>query len=145
MLTDRLKEFSIYLPYAGSFIIFLGIIRLMAYYSAFGVPIISYLEFSEILTSFLDILTEIGLLLLLGVMQGFTTANKKDAAQRTEHESQLMEEPNFFQRLRHYLAMNKWLISFGIAYSIIMTILHLVERNFHWTLYFYVLVMVLAV
>lgn len=44
------------LPYLGSYVVFLGVSRLLYYYESFGITITNYLEFSEILTSFLDII-----------------------------------------------------------------------------------------
>lgn len=45
-----------FLPYIGSLLILFGIFRLIVYYQGFGINIINFLDFSEILTSFLDII-----------------------------------------------------------------------------------------
>ena len=50
---ENLKGF---IPYIGPLIILFGVIRLIFFYSFFGVKIVNYLELSEILTSFLDVL-----------------------------------------------------------------------------------------
>ncbi|MGC4038390.1 MAG: hypothetical protein QM764_20670 [Chitinophagaceae bacterium] len=52
----------------GPTLIFLGILRLWVYYYAFNVDIISYLNFSEILTSFLQINIIVGLLCFPGIL-----------------------------------------------------------------------------
>ncbi len=41
--------------YIGGGLIFLGFVRLMLYYASFGINIINFLDFSEIITTFLDL------------------------------------------------------------------------------------------
>ena len=44
------------IPYAGTYIVFLGVVRLITYYESFGIQILGFLEISEVITSFLDII-----------------------------------------------------------------------------------------
>lgn len=49
-------DFTKYLPIVTAGLIFLGVSRLLFYYSFFGISILPFLEFGEIITSFLDII-----------------------------------------------------------------------------------------
>lgn len=82
---DENKDISFgkLLPYLGSFIIFLGITRLIFYYECFGVHITSYLEFSEIITSFLDIIVIVVTLFIFHALKDFLIKSK------TEHEKKI--------------------------------------------------------
>jgi hypothetical protein len=62
MLDKLIKASSI----AGAFLIFSGVLKLIFFYSAFNIKIVDFLTFSEILTSFLDDINV--LLLLVGLM-----------------------------------------------------------------------------
>lgn len=71
--TENTKEIKLsqFVPYLGSIIIFLGILRLIVFYKAFGVSIIDYLDFTEIITSFLDIIVIAVLLIATSVFNAF--------------------------------------------------------------------------
>lgn len=47
--------YTLLLPYIGPLLILLGVSRLVFFYMFFGVEIVRFLEFTEILTSFLDV------------------------------------------------------------------------------------------
>ncbi len=48
------KQLVTVLPLIGAFLVFLGLLKLDIYYSHFNINIVDYIDFSEILTSFLD-------------------------------------------------------------------------------------------
>ncbi|CAL1521556.1 hypothetical protein [Chitinophaga sp. MM2321] len=48
------EDFKFLIPYSGSALIFMGAIRIILYYRLFTIDITSYLDFSEILTLFLN-------------------------------------------------------------------------------------------
>ena len=73
-----------YLPFLGSFIIFLGMTRLIFYYSDFGIKIVSFLEFSEIVTSFFDILIIVVIISLFSVVQDFLIKSKSEQDKKTQ-------------------------------------------------------------
>jgi hypothetical protein len=60
-MLDRLLKIS---SISGAVLIFCGVLKLIIYYSAFGVKIVEFLTFSEIITSFLD---DINLLLIFAL------------------------------------------------------------------------------
>jgi hypothetical protein len=57
---------------AGAFLIFCGVLKLIIFYSAFNIKIIDFLTFSEILTSFLDDVNVLLLLVSLMMFQSLT-------------------------------------------------------------------------
>lgn len=63
-------SFLRFVPYAGVTLIFLGFVRLMTYYTAFGINIINFLEFSEIVTTFLDMTVVITIAIIGMTIQG---------------------------------------------------------------------------
>lgn len=65
-----LKDFVAISPLIGAFLIFLGMLKLIIYYSFFGVHIVQYIQFSEILSSFLEDLNLIILLFLILIIHG---------------------------------------------------------------------------
>jgi hypothetical protein len=56
---------------SGAFLIFCGVLKLILYYAAFHVRIISFLSFSEIITSFMD---DINILLIYITLMAVSTA-----------------------------------------------------------------------
>jgi hypothetical protein len=91
-----------YLPFLGSLVIFLGMARLIFYYSSFGIKIVTFLEFSEILTSFFDILIVAVVMILLAFIQDFLVMNKIDREEKAEAQQQIFDESNFWKRLLKY-------------------------------------------
>jgi len=49
-----LKNLAVYSSIFGALLIFIGVFKLQLYFNHFGVAIVDYLQFSEIITSFLD-------------------------------------------------------------------------------------------
>lgn len=54
-MIDYSKELSKLLPYSSAALVFLGTSKLYFYYSRFGINIVSFLDFGEVITSFLDV------------------------------------------------------------------------------------------
>lgn len=54
LFMNKLKDIAVLSSLFGALLIFLGIWKLDLFYSHFGIPILDYLDFSEIITSFLD-------------------------------------------------------------------------------------------
>jgi hypothetical protein len=90
------------LPYLGSFIIFLGMTRLMTYYSSFGVNIINYLEFSEIITSFFDIILIVVFVILYSTIQNFLLINKSAQNEKLLFQNKIEGIEKFTKRLLQY-------------------------------------------
>jgi len=98
----KLQEF---LGYAGPFIIFLGVLRLTTFYGAFHVQIIPYLDFAEILTSFLDVLIIVAVQAVFGIIQNFLSRSKSEVEGEIENKVKLRNQHSFIKRLRIYLGM----------------------------------------
>lgn len=65
-----LKDLVSISPLIGAFLIFLGMLKLIIYYSFFGVHIVQYIQFSEILSSFLEDLNIILVLFAFLIFHG---------------------------------------------------------------------------
>ena len=95
---DNSNNFSVLIPYLGSFIIFLGVIRLMFYYYSFNVRILNFLEFTEILTSFFDILLLVIITIIVAMINHFVIQDVRENERRNRLNAQLMEESSFRKR-----------------------------------------------
>lgn len=111
------------LPYFGSVIIFFGVLRLICYYDYFGVNIVRFLQFSEIITSFFDTLYILIFLIIFSLIQNFLLENKNEVVQRNTLKNEILNEPKFLVRFKLYFALHGtiWFQMFGllIIYSII--------------------------
>jgi len=108
---------GLYLPYLGSFIVFLGVIRLMCFYSAFGIQIVSYLEFSEIITSFLDIIVIAAFVFMTSLLQNFLMMNKSEQDEQNSIRQKIFIEGDFFKRLLLYVKYSQKLLLAGLILS----------------------------
>jgi hypothetical protein len=98
---ERGITFQSIIPYLGSFIIFLGVLRLTFFYDEFKIDIISYLEFTEIITSFFDIL--IILLSLIAMSTMFIIMNKIHLKENNKKLlTQILGSDSFWKRLKLY-------------------------------------------
>lgn len=113
--TTRITQ---YLGYVGPLIIFLGMARLMSFYGAFGISIISYLEFSEIITSFFDILFFVVLIFACTSINNFLTRNKNDIEEADKRRQELLTEADPWKLLRLYFNYLGILIISGLVVTI---------------------------
>lgn len=141
----------------GTFIIFNGVLYLSIYYSNFGINIFSYLEFTEIITSFLDsikiILIFFGIYLLniiFPMVLASSTLNKIEEQQIPD--AQKDHRTNIFIRslkkgmwisviiaiviggllLFDFFTINKWLIYFlcFVSFNLVQTLAEKLENSF---------------
>ncbi len=110
------KEFRIsqYFTYIGPFLIFLGMTRLMTFYNAFGVSITSYLDFSEVITSFFDILFIVVVFLAYSSIQNFLAGNKNQSDEINKKRRVILKEENFWRLCRLYINYFNTLLIFGL-------------------------------
>lgn len=137
-----------FIPYIGSILIFLGVLRLTYFYNSFGVSIINYLEFSEILSSFLGaIIFSIVLFLFLSI-QNFLIKNKEESERLNSIAITLHEQNNFFMRIPLYFKMSKKFLFDGIITLIVFFGYNLFSGKkeyltFGWAGVIYVIVFIL--
>lgn len=112
--TNTRQEFRIsqYISYVGPFIIFLGMVRLITFYNAFGVSIISYLDFSEIITSFFDILIFVIIYFAYISIQNFVAGDKEQANEANKKRQEIINENDFWKIIRLYITYFKKLLIF---------------------------------
>lgn len=110
------NELSIsqYLTYVGPFLIFLGMTRLITFYNSFGVSITSYLDISEVLTSFFDILLLVVIFFAYTSVQNFLASGKDDADKANKKRQAILEEESFLKVCLHYLSYFSSLIIYGL-------------------------------
>lgn len=113
-----------YLTYVGPFIIFLGMARLMTFYNSFGISITSYLEFSEIITSFFDIILLVALLFAYSSIQNFLMSNKEEIEKANTKRQEILNEKNYFKIWWLYIKYLKVLLVFGFLTIIGCVISH---------------------
>ena len=130
---------SHYLPYVGSIIIFLGVTRLIFFYKAFGVQIVSYLDFSEIITSFLDIIVIVVFFLVFSFLQNFLIEDKATVDKDHTIRHEIFEENHFGKRLLLHFMLYRILIIMCIISLIVDLAFIILDKSakyssFLWTL-----------
>lgn len=100
-----LSIITVCFPYVSSILIFLGVWRLMCFYSAFNIDILSYLELSEIITSFLDIVIVLIIQIAFFAIPGFLFESKKDAELSVTRRVLALNELVFINRLKFYFVL----------------------------------------
>ncbi|MEI6695639.1 MAG: hypothetical protein WCO13_06200 [Bacteroidota bacterium] len=110
------NEFSLsqYLTYVGPFLIFLGMTRLITFYNSFGVSITSYLNISEVLTSFFDIIILVVIFFTLLSIQNFLVKDKNDMEIANKKRQAIIEEVSFLKICLLYLNYFSNLIIYGL-------------------------------
>jgi hypothetical protein len=86
------KNLSNHVAYLSSFIIFLGMVYNIYFYRYFGVRIVSYLSFSEIITSFFEILIVILLSIALLIIQFYIALNKEELKKDSVFKTRILNE-----------------------------------------------------
>jgi len=114
--SNQINELSInqYLTYVGPLLIFLGMTRLITFYNSFGVSITSYLDFSEVLTSFFDILIIVVIFLAYTSIQNYLASGKSDTEKANKKRLAILEEESFFKIFKRYLNYFSSFITFGL-------------------------------
>lgn len=123
------------LPFFGSFIIFLGMIRLIFYYQSFGVNIVNYLDISEIITSFFDILIIVVLQISFSIVQQFLSNSKSENDIRKQKAKEIFEESKFFRRLLKYFSYFNLILINGAALLIVILIWSFFDDSITWSSY----------
>jgi hypothetical protein len=96
------EDYKFYIPYLGTLLILLGATKLTIYYSLFGLNITSYLEFTEILTLFLnDLLFFIAIIFIQNLWMFLMQPNNElENISKGLHET--LTERNLFKRIFAY-------------------------------------------
>jgi hypothetical protein len=127
--SEKELRISQYFSYVGPFIIFLGMTRLMAFYSSFGVSIISYLDFSEVITSFFDILFIVITFLAYGSIQNFLIRNKNLEDEADKKRQEILNEGDLWKLCQLYFKFFKPLL---IYILIVITCFIIALLVFNW-------------
>lgn len=122
-------KLSNYLPYVGSFIIFLGVTRLIFFYTAFGISIVNFLDFSEIVTSFLDIIVISVFLFATSILQAFILRDKETQDEKEGIRKKILEEEHLFKRLWLHIKLCKELLIGGLILTTTYFIWHFFNKD----------------
>lgn len=143
-------KLSNYLPYVGSFIIFLGVTRLICFYSAFGISIVNFLDFSEIITSFLDIIVISVFIFATSILQAFILRDKETQDDKDGIRKKILEEEHLFKRLWLHIKLRYEFLIGGLVLTSIYFIWHFFNKDITiesivWDVVFFLVCFVLLV
>lgn len=93
------KKVTVLFPFVGSFLVFLGMLKLIIYYKAFNIEITAFLNFDEIITSFLNDLIIYGIMFLIGIVLNFYSTDKYEIDKSEELKSNFFNEKRMLKRL----------------------------------------------
>lgn len=111
-MLDRIIKMT---PLAGALLIFSGVLKLIFFYSHFNIRIIDYLEFQEIITSFLG---DINIIIVFGmIMTLITFITLNFLGNKTK-----LPLDNLFENLLVFLYPKRFIIFFIFLAAIILTL-----------------------
>lgn len=131
MIVDK-KIIKELIPYAGAFLVVLGYLKLALFYNYFNININNYLEFTEVLTLFLNDLLKYAFLMFLGLYLAFITDSKSIVLTLDQHKTEIIETPNFIGRVKKVLLMTKYLTLLSIFISVVLTVVFIWFREAFW-------------
>lgn len=121
-----LQRLSLMAPLIGAFLIFLGSLRLIVFYNFFDIHIVNYLEFTEIITSFLDVLAISVFFIVTSLIQGLWMNDQHRDEKQDSIRNQIYHEKSFFRRIFLYFKQNAELIILGAFISLIAFVIYLI-------------------
>ncbi|MBI3193994.1 MAG: hypothetical protein HYZ34_05920 [Ignavibacteriae bacterium] len=92
-------------PYGGAFLIFLGVVKLTIYYSAFNLQITSFLDLTEILSAFLNDLLFMTIAFSFLIVFDLATSSKSELESNKNLHETFSLEPKFWKRFAVFLKM----------------------------------------
>ena len=99
------------IPYIGPMLLLFGYLRLDLYYSQFSISIYRFLDLQEILTTFLDDLILLLLIIIAGFIFDVFTTTKDEIITRSIVDSKSLEEKSVFRRFGDWIKFYlPWLI-----------------------------------
>ena len=119
MNKNKVISYSEIIPYMGAVIVFLGVTRLFFYYQSFGINIVSYLEFSEIITSFLHVMVIVVIFFMFSTIQSILQTGKSEHERKKQLKQDILNEERFFVRLWLYLKYHDYILFSFFAYLLI--------------------------
>lgn len=96
-------DFKYYFPFIGTLFVIFGAVKLIIYYSLFGVKITSYFEFGEILTLFLEDTLFNSFILLLYLTTDLLLRTTDDKLLIIENFTKALNEKSFKRRFLLYI------------------------------------------
>lgn len=91
------------LPYVTGFMVICAFIKLKIYYSAFQIDIADYLEFTEVISSFMSDIIVYAVIVLFGYLISFLLTTKERANQQVDKADDVLMTVGFFKRLGKHI------------------------------------------
>lgn len=129
MILEKNKLLKL-IPVFGAFFILFGIIKLLVYYNAFNVNIFNYLEFTEIITSFLKDIFIIIIGMGGGLLLNFFEENRRTIETRENVYNSLLDENKFWKRFWVYFKLDLDMFLLMIILGLTNLIIYLISKIF---------------
>ncbi len=129
MILEKNKLLKL-IPVFGAFLILLGVIKLHVYYNAFNVNIFNYLEFTEIITSFLNDIFIIIIGMAGGLLLNFFEENRRTIETRENVYNSLLDENKFWKRFWVYFKLDIDMFLLMIILGLTTLIIYLISKIF---------------
>jgi len=118
----------------------------MIFYAAFGVSIINYLDLSEIITSFFDIILLVVITFVYSSIQNYLIKNKVVSVEMVGKRNKILTETNLWKIIKLYFDYLLVLIVFGIIIiSGLLIWRWFIDLLSYWTIFILGLLFVLAI
>ncbi len=144
--SEQTFNISHYLQYIGSFIIYLGVTRLIFFYGSFNISIVNFLDFSEIITSFLDMIVFSSLLILMTLFQIISFSSKNIFDDKKEIKFKLHNEKRPFKWFILNCMLYRELLFVGFTILLLPIILYINTKDtyyYDWIISIMVLTIIL--
>lgn len=110
-----------FISYIGTFVIFLSTLKLVSFYNSFGISIISYLEFSELLISFFEVIVVCIFILLVLMIHDFLFSRESKHEKQKLKINALLNEKKVLKILWLYIKILRYpLLLSSIVYLLFL-------------------------
>lgn len=96
-------DFKYYLPFVGTLVVIFGAVKMIIYFSLFGIKITSYLDFTEIITLFLEDILLFSSIVLFYLIIDLLLKSTDDRLLITENFNKALKEKSFLKRFNLYI------------------------------------------
>lgn len=101
------------IPYIGTILVILGYVKLNLFFNHFGIKIVDYLEFTEILTLFLPDIVYFSSILFFVFLFNFLTTSKKEMIVQHNIKEEIISTHSFKSRIKLIYKLNIFLFWFS--------------------------------
>jgi hypothetical protein len=110
-----LEKVSKYASLVAAYMIMCGLIRLIVYYDEFGINITSFLDLSEVLTSFMDIVVPFIFISIIIIVATFAMLSVGELTDAREAMLRLQEKVSFWQRAKLFFRAQPFITYYALG------------------------------